>query len=118
LVKRRKQQRRLADPWISSEQHERAWDNSAAKHAVQFPDLSATPNFGRSRHIRKSHRPRVCAPVARCTMRLGPHHLFDERVPTPAVWAFAKPFGRLETTGLADEMSSRFRHELGFMGML
>jgi hypothetical protein len=101
---RLEQERRLADPRITPDQHHRAGHQAAPQHAVQLADpaLDAHPilgaDVGQALDARRLGGTGVAAAHRRPRDLGGLHHA----VPSPAVRALTRPFRLARTAGVAD----------------
>src|SRR5262249_58027289 len=105
-AERGEQQRRLADPGLSADQHERRGDEPAPEDAIQLRDSRGDPlglldTHGRERDWLRRARNRI---------RLGPVELLDERAESAAARALPEPAARRRATLRAGELDRDLRH--------
>ena len=111
---RLQQQRRLADAGFAAEQDERAGNDAAAEHAVEFADAAGDAVGGRRFDLRVALRPgggrswqRIAMPFGRATTRRRPraprrvNSTRRSRCSDPAIWG-------LRSALLADEHRLRW----------
>ena len=113
---RLQQQCGFTDPRIAADQDHRAFDQTAAEHAVEFTDAGAGARVLVMQHIlqrRDLGRIDLAGPTAaprsrRCRRRRGFQHDLGERIPRPAFAALPLPFVGLGAAFAADEGGACF----------